>query len=339
MSDERRLIPLSEARQKAGRSTKAPPPRRDDDRPLIRIRVGDLAGMVNELEAALITADLGIYQRGNALVTTGIAPVITADRKEVGSHQIIAIGDHALLEAAMAAAQFEKFDGRAGGMVSANCPMTIIKALEQRSGRYRFPILAGIVNAPTLRADGSILRHPGYDEATGLLFDPAGAVFPPVLDRPSRGQAEAGLKVLNELIDTFPFVGDADRSVALSAILTACVPEITPNGTASRLHGAGCRLWQVEACRHRQHHRHGPRGWRGRHGRRPGRTRKTARVAAVERIRDRNRQRRGQPRIRLPLPDPHSIDGASSYPRQVRNARVADQRPGDGNGQQSRALR
>ncbi len=40
---------------------------------------------------------------------------------------------------------------------------------------------------------------------------------------PTIGAARAALQVLTDLISTFPFVDDASRSVALSAILTACV--------------------------------------------------------------------------------------------------------------------
>ena len=99
----------------------------------------------------------------------------------------------------------------------------VVKALEQRTGRYRFPVLAGIVNAPTMRADGTILDVPGYDAATGLLFDPSGETFPKIRTDPTRKHAQAALDMLLELLGGFPFATDAHRSVALSAILTACV--------------------------------------------------------------------------------------------------------------------
>ncbi len=221
------FISLDEARlqrKKQGRSTKAPSPRADDDtRPVIAIRPGELPRMVTQTEAAIIKAGLGIYQRAGSLVTTGFVPVVTSEQHEIEAQQIVALGDHALLEAASVAAAFEKFDARAGEMVAANPPMMIVKALEQRTGRFKLPILTGIVNAPTMRADGTILAAPGYDKRTGLLFDPAGCEFPPIPDRPTRAMAEAALDVLSEMIAGFPFVGDADRAVALSVLLTATV--------------------------------------------------------------------------------------------------------------------
>lgn len=89
-------------------------------------------------------------------------------------------------------------------------------------------MLAGIVNAPTLRADGSILAEPGYDEATCLLLDFRGVAFPAVPSHPSRDDALAAMEVLADLISTFPFVAEADRSVALSCLLTGAVRVPSP---------------------------------------------------------------------------------------------------------------
>ena len=64
-------------------------------------------------------------------------------------------GDHALREDLSTAASFQKYDARSKGMVAADPPMTIVQTLKQREGkRLRFPILAGVINAPTMRADG-----------------------------------------------------------------------------------------------------------------------------------------------------------------------------------------
>src|SRR5262245_16960037 len=69
--------------------------------------------------------------------------------------------------------------------------------------------------------DGSVCERPGYDPASGLLYKPDGRSFPPVSPRPSKPDATVALQTIGRLIDRFPFVSDADRSVALSAILTA----------------------------------------------------------------------------------------------------------------------
>lgn len=208
---------------KTSRSAKAPQRQSDDKRPLIRLAAGELEKTVDATEAALISANRGVYQRSGMIVGVGSSVAITAGRKKIDTPQIMELGEHRLLELAMSAAAFEKFDARANDYVPCNAPMTVIKALQQRAGHYRLPPLAGIINAPTLRADGSLLTQPGYDSLTGLLFDPLGAQFPAVAERPTRSQAQAALSALDKNISTFPFVSEADRSVALSAILTACV--------------------------------------------------------------------------------------------------------------------
>jgi putative DNA primase/helicase len=53
------------------------------------------------------------------------------------------------------------------------------------------------------------------------LFEPNGVEFPPVPDNPTKQQAQDALKILKHLLREFPFVTDADRSVALSGLLTA----------------------------------------------------------------------------------------------------------------------
>lgn len=104
-----------------------------------------------------------------------------------------------------------------------DCTLRIAETYLARDGLWRLPVLTGLINGPTLRADGSILDQPGYDPATGLLFDPQGRAFPRLTPHPDREEALLALSYLRELIATFPFVGEADRAVALSAILTAVI--------------------------------------------------------------------------------------------------------------------
>ncbi len=200
----------------------------EDARPTIKIIAGEIERVVNEAESALIRANRGLYQRANQIVTVGHAPAIAADGKEIIILRIFERGDHALLEDLAASARFVKLDKRAKGIVAVDPPMAIVKTLQQRTGRLKFPVLSGVVNAPTMRSDGSILCVSGYDLGTGLIFNPCGVEFPPVPRRPTRSDAEVAFALLLELIEKFPFVEAYDRSVALSAILTACVRRSLP---------------------------------------------------------------------------------------------------------------
>jgi hypothetical protein len=85
------------------------------------------------------------------------------------------------------------------------------------------PTLAGIIEAPTARPDGSLLTRSGYDKATGLLFDRGDIHFPSIPSAPAREQAEAALGTLARPFKDFPFVDDAAGCVALAAVLTMLV--------------------------------------------------------------------------------------------------------------------
>ena len=96
-----------------------------------------------------------------------------------------------------------------------------------RDGERRLPILAGVITTPTLRPNGTILSQPGYDGQTRLLLlDPP--QLPPIPDMPSKAEASAALDLLDSLLEGFPFVDDASRSVALSGIITPVVRRATP---------------------------------------------------------------------------------------------------------------
>jgi hypothetical protein len=200
----------------------------NDPRPTIRIVAGELSRVVDEAEAALIKAGRPIYQRGGAIVCIEDAFAIDSEGRNVAVQRIVERGDYALAEDLSAAAHFVKFDARVGDDVEVDPPLTIVHTLRERMGRLRLPILTGVINAPTLRADGSILETPGYDARTGLLFDPRGASFALIPDSPTKEDAQAALDHIESLVETFPFVSEVDKSVALSAILTALVRRSLP---------------------------------------------------------------------------------------------------------------
>lgn len=213
----------------AGNAGATPPerpeePAADEDLPTIKLHAGDVETVVSLAEAALI-ANPGrrVFQRGGMVVGIGNVQVITAGKKEVSSQRIVPRTEPAMFEDMSASADWRKYDGRSKSWEKVRPPGWAVQVLMAREGRLRLPVLAGVLNAPTLRADGSILSTPGYDEASGLFYDPRGTKFPPVPDRPTKDQAAAALMRLQGLIETFPFVDDAARSVALSAMLTAVI--------------------------------------------------------------------------------------------------------------------
>ena len=84
---------------------------------------------------------------------------------------------------------------------------------------WPFEQLESVIEAPTMRADGSILEVPGFDEATGLLYAP-GADFPPVPAAPTPEDVTAALLELLDPLMDFPFRTPSDQYAAVAAKLS-----------------------------------------------------------------------------------------------------------------------
>ncbi|WP_413430910.1 primase-helicase zinc-binding domain-containing protein [Crateriforma spongiae] len=126
-------------------------------------------------------------------------------------------------------------------------PKWLIDGIASR-GEYGDDVktLRGIISAPTIRPDGSILQRAGYDERTALLYKPCGK-FPRIPEKPSKDDAIKAADELLDVVKDFPFQEDADRSAWLAMVLSmigrsavdGCVPmfAITAN-----IRGAGKSL-------------------------------------------------------------------------------------------------
>jgi hypothetical protein len=133
----------------------------------------------------------------------------------------IILVDHANMRECMTrSAQFFRFDQKTQDWLRTNCPSEVAATYLSRK-QWRLPVLAGVINCPTLRPDGSLLATAGYDAQTGLLFEPEGLEFDLSGIAADFQSAQAAAARLLDLIGTFKFVSDADRSVALSGILSA----------------------------------------------------------------------------------------------------------------------
>jgi putative DNA primase/helicase len=88
---------------------------------------------------------------------------------------------------------------------------------------HSIPYLKGFVCCPTIREDGSILQTPGYDEESGLYFDPCGTVFPHIPENPTRKEGIAALELLKDLLKDVPFSDDVSLSVAIAEIMTGVI--------------------------------------------------------------------------------------------------------------------
>jgi hypothetical protein len=206
----------------------------DDGRPLIEIAGGALMANLAKIEAAIIADDAHapLFQRGGALVR------LVRDHEHNGRSDISRAANALMIHVVTApylltrmaeAARFAKGDGRSGSLTAKDPPTEYATALMSRVGHWTFKPLLAVVEAPTLRPETwSVLQKPGYDEQSGLYFEPGAEAFSPLDEHPTRADASKALETLREPFAEFPFVDEAARSVALAAVLTALVRRSLP---------------------------------------------------------------------------------------------------------------
>ncbi len=104
--------------------------------------------------------------------------------------------------------------------------------------------LAGIIEAPALRRDGSCITAAGYDARSGLYLRWAGEPVD-VADAPTRDDARAAFGVFEELFADFVFQGDENaRRVSLAATVAAI---LTPLARAAIDGPVPAFMWSADA--------------------------------------------------------------------------------------------
>jgi hypothetical protein len=133
---------------------------------------------------------------------------------------------------------FGHVNTRTGSVTPAAPPKALATHFMKSPDRWLFPVLTGVVEAPTLRADGSLLDTEGYDKTSGLFLDLNGVEYPSIPDKPTKADAMKALAILREPFEEFPFAEDnfecPSLSVALSAVLTGIIRRTL---NAAPLHG------------------------------------------------------------------------------------------------------
>ncbi|HXX68437.1 MAG TPA: bifunctional DNA primase/polymerase, partial [Polyangiaceae bacterium] len=196
---------------------------RVDAEPRTPIRI--TTSLHENVDAAIeaLRTDTDLYQRDGKLVHVTRT---TADEEErsrrafvEGSPQIREMEPATLCERLTRAASWEKFDKRSRAWDAALPSERIVAAVHARKQWSGIRPIVGIIEAPTLRPDGTIVQTAGYDESTGYLFEPSGT-FPPISDRPSEAEAKAALGALEEVFCDFPYLDGSHAVVPVAGILT-----------------------------------------------------------------------------------------------------------------------
>ena len=196
----------------------APDDTGDDDR-IITLQGGKLHENAIKAETILIAAGVPFYVRDGQIVRPIIEEVPAFRGRRTKTVRLRQVTPDMLRDQLSHTATFEKYNARTREFFEVDPPHDIAAIILARDGDWRFPPLAGVITTPTMRPDGSILSEPGYDPVTKLLLV-APPPMPPIPERPSRVDALTALGRLDALLGEFPFVNDASRSVALSALMT-----------------------------------------------------------------------------------------------------------------------
>lgn len=84
-----------------------------------------------------------------------------------------------------------------------------------------FPSLRGIIEAPFMRKDGTILDTSGYDPETSLYYAPPDGFNMPVVPmRPSREDVTEAVRVLEDIVTDFKYVSESDKANFYGLLLT-----------------------------------------------------------------------------------------------------------------------
>jgi hypothetical protein len=203
-----------------------------------RIHIKRAAANFN-IEIARTMAALGaeppeLFCYGDAVVRPQLVALMSANGEITGNASLKAASEPIVREALANRLRFFRFAERGDKWVETTPPKEIATHIIARAGSADLPRISGLVAGPCLRPDGSILDSTGYDAASGLFYLADQALrMEPIPDRPSRDDADDALADLCFLLSEFPFVGETDRAVALSMLLT---PTLRPAMNVCPLH-------------------------------------------------------------------------------------------------------
>ena len=97
---------------------------------------------------------------------------------------------------------------RDGPVFSSVAPPSRVASMILGICQWPFPPLDGLIEAPALRADGTILDMPGYDSLTRLYLAPApGLSVEKVPDKPSSQDVERAKEIIEDILGDFTFRG------------------------------------------------------------------------------------------------------------------------------------
>jgi putative DNA primase/helicase len=144
-------------------------------RSVVTLKAGRLSENVDEAEKALLKdyARVGLYQRGDFLVQAVVATADDDPRKYVRRPP-----GSVILRTATATSLQDMFDreitwareDKDGKSYVVDCPFKVPQRYLSRVGNWHLPVLVGVVEAPVMRPDGSMLTTRVTTRAPGCFY-------------------------------------------------------------------------------------------------------------------------------------------------------------------------
>ena len=104
-------------------------------------------------------------------------------------------------------------------LIQVPVPDEPVAALHARGEWPKIKPLGGIAECPVFRPNKTILDVPGYDEATGIFYEP-NADFPSIPTEPTLDDVQNAIAEIYDVVQDFPFENDAHLSAWFALLLT-----------------------------------------------------------------------------------------------------------------------
>ncbi len=188
-------------------------------RPSITL-VPDLIELIEQVEKTLYEFNDPpvIFQRGGTLCRI--------KKVDLDQYRIEDYTDHAMRTEMSRAASYNRIKVINDEDVAVPChpPLDISKGI-LALGSWEVPVVRGLINAPAVREDGSILCSIGYDDETCLYYAQAAELrIPDIPEYPTKDDAKTAAEFfMTEVLSDFPFLDHIAKANALAAFLTTIV--------------------------------------------------------------------------------------------------------------------
>lgn len=192
--------------------------RNENNRPIIQANNRPLDQITEESLKVLYDSNdpPSIFVRSGELVRL---------RADENDRPIIETINDAMLRGSLGSvADFIKCSTR--GMKYISPPLDVVKNILS-IGTWGFPALEGVVEAPILRADGSVLNQQGYDKATKMFYIPSPKLnVPEIPKEPSKKEIKKALNLIEEVFVDYPFADEISKANTYALLLTPLIRPI-----------------------------------------------------------------------------------------------------------------